>query len=690
MTYIKKNTAEIKSNIILNLVQNVDTINDANIGSALDLFTTAMSQELSEQYDDMDIVYNATRITTATGDDLEEIGLIVGVTRDTGTQATGTVSFIRNSAATSNVTIASGTVVATQPNTTEEQYQFTTTETKILYTAIADEAQAFVDGLYYYKLNSRFIDSITSLDGTLSSAAHNFLLDIDYELISDYDGTIIDHDNVTLIEDCETAGDWTPSGTNTITANTVTYLEGTQSLNIVKSDTSTAYTYGRAVFATTFDLTTNSLIANMYIKDATELAKIVQVSLSASDAVGWTEHFTKPVLNANLAVGWNKIIIDRTDSEVITTGNPDYTELKYLQIQVTTNNVGDTFTAGELMFDFIYTSTYESYFGDVIHFIQTGDNPDDGTSIAVDYVPLSVDVACTGEDVGEIYNVSKGQINYKVTALSSINRVYNYNAYTGGVDIETDTDYRDRIKTAGDLIDVSTINAIQSNVLNLTYVKTCEVNDLPLKNIEEAYVYNSSTKLISLVNKVAIDNASLVISDTLGGSADYTKTTDYLLTDENEIDFDQSGAEPTNGNTIYVTYDYNKLGYFEVFVTGLLGELNTFELEEVEEVVIAKKAAGVNYEIKQPTYINVVVAATLTIDSTAVTATVQTNVETAIQNYINLLDIGDDVLLAGVINSIMEVSGVDNVSVTDIGSGGAADYVINSDEKAIASTITLS
>lgn len=688
MTYTKKTTNEIKSNIVINFVQNVDSINDVNIGSALDIFTTALSLELAEQYDDLDIVYNACRISTATGTDLEEIGLIVGVERDTGTQATGTVSFIRDSTATSNITIPIGTTVATQPNTGETQYQFTTTESAILYPEIEDEEHTFVDGLYLYKLDSRFFDSITQIDGTLSSSAHTFIQNTDYEIEEDYEGVVINPDNIELINDCETAGDWTPNSTNTITANTSIFLEGSQSLNCIKSNTTFRSFLCRATFATTFDMTSKSLFCNFYIKDSTVLTKLDGVGIQVSSDVSWSEYFSKT--KEDLQVGWNQVILDRSDSTIEKSGNPDYTEMKYISVGLGTKNTSDTFSAGDVMFDFIYISTYENYKGDVINFLQTGDNPDDGTTIEVDYVPLSVDIECQAEDVGNNYNVGTGQVTYKVTSLSTINRVYNYIPFTSGVDIETDVDYRERIQSAGDLIDVSTISAIRANVLDLSFVKTCTVNDLPLKNTEEAYVYNSTTKKFTLDQAVAQDNTNLVISDTSGGTADYVKGTDYVLTDENEIDFDQGGTEPTNGATIYVTYDYKKLGYFEVFVSGLLGELNTFELEEIEDVVIEKKAAGVSYEIKQPTYIDVVVAATLTIESDADTTTVETNVETVIQNYINLREIGGDVLLAGIIDVVMGVDGVTNVSVTDIGGGGAADYSIDVDEKAVASTITLS
>jgi hypothetical protein len=686
MTYEIKDTNTIKSEIILNIIANVDTINDANIGSTLDLFVTSMSQELALQYEDLEIVYNACRISTASDEDLEEIGAIVGVDRNIGTQAIGNVSFIRNTPTTANITIPLGTIIATQPNTNEEQLQYTTTESKILYATIADEEHLFTDGISLYKLNSRFFDEITSFTGTVGGSPYTFINNVDYEIGEDYEGVIIDEDSINLINDCETVGDWTEGNEALVpSANTGVFIEGTQSMNMRKSGTTSSLLSYTATYATTFNLISKSLVYNVYINNSTTLGKVKNINIIVSDDSGYVENY-KSVHN-EFIVGWNQLILTRTNGNIVTTGNPDYTKLKYLKIEVETNANSNTFVAGDLLLDFIFISNYINYVGDVIRFLGTS-FPDAGTDFLVSYKPLSVDIQCQAFDVGTKYNVSKGQVNYKVSSLANINRLFNYLPFSSGVNIETDLDYRARIKTAGDLIDVSTVPSITANVLGLPFIKTCVVNDLPLKNTEDAYIYNDTTKKITLLQKVALDNVNLIISDTSGGSADYINGTDYVLTDENEIDFDQGGSEPTNGNTVYISYDYKKLGYFEVFVSGLLGELNTFELEEIEDLVEEKKAAGVNYEIKQPSYISIDVEVTLTIDADADVDIVEGNVEDNIRDYVNSLPIGGDVLLARLINVIMDVDGVDNVVIDDI-AGGTVDYPISDDEKAISGVITI-
>ena len=684
MTYTKKETEEIKTNIILNIVQNVETINDANVGSGLDLFVTAVSQELAEQYDDMDVVYEGTRISTATEDDLEEIGLIVGIERNEGELATGTVSFIRNSSTSSDIIISAGTLVATQPNTGEEQLQFLTTEAKTLYTAIAVEENTFIDGIFEYKADSRFIDALTTLDNGTTTYTQN----TDYSLSAGYDDIIIEPEDVSLINDCETAGDWTEGEeADTATANTSEYYEGTQSLNLIKSGTSSTLMSYAATFATTFDMSSDTLFTSLYIKDAAALAKISKVSLVVSDISDYSKNYTLDF--STLVVGWNRLYLDRTNADVVTTLNPNYPSMKYIKIIITTAATSSTFSAGDLMMDFWFTSTYENYEGDIIQWDKDQTVPVDSDTTYLTYVPLSVDIAVEANAVGVDYNISKGKITYKITSLANIDRVYNYEVFDGGIDVETDTDFRDRILSASDSVNVATTKAIKANVENLSFVSSCTVYDMPeTAKTSEAHIYNSTTKEFELDNKVALDDANLVLSCSSGGSANYIKDTDYELVD-NVIDFDIGGTAPTDGDTVYVDYHYDRLGYFTAFVTGVLGSLNTSELTEINTLLDEIKAAGINYTVSEPTEVLITVDANVTILTGYVSATMDTLISAAITSYIGDLEITEDVLLSGIIQTIMNVTGVDNTTVTDINGGGAADYVISTTQIARASTVTL-
>ena len=684
MAYTKKTTEEIKTNIILNIIQNVDVINDANIGSGLDLFVTALSQELAEQYEDLDVVYNACRISTATGSDLEEIGLIVGVSRNQGASASGFTTFIRNSPAESDFNINLGTIVATQPNTGEPQLQYLTTETKTFKADIVGESATFINGIYEYKLNSRFVDSITSI----TSPPSTFVEGMDFNLVS-YEDIIINPDNYILVNDCEDVLEWTETQEALPpTANVVEFYQGTQSINMLKSGTTSTLMAYDNVFPTTFNMGVKSLFMSLFIEDATQLAKISKVILQVSDASDFSTRFSKEFEVDDLTIGWQRLRLSRTDSNVTILGNPDYSIMKYVKIIIETTATSDTFVAGNLLMDFWFISTYENYEGDIIQWLTSGISPSDGIAFATTYKPLSLDIPVIAQRVGTQYNVSAGKINYKITSLANIDRLYNYSGLTGGLNKETDTNFRERIKSASDLTNVATTVAIQSNVQSLPFVRSCVVYDLPEETqLDEVHIYNSTTKTSTLIKEVAIET-DLIISDTMSGAADYTLGVDYNLSN-NQIIFTGTGAEPVNGAPIYITYNYNHIGWFNVFVVGELGDLNTSEIQITEDLINEVKAAGINFSLLQPSYINVSINIDYYLLSGYSSATVEAGIENALENYVNNLEIGQNVLLSGVIQAIMNVEGVENTIINDIGGGGATDYLIVNTEKAIIGSITI-
>lgn len=699
MTYTIKTTDEIKNNIVLNLITNVDEINDANVGSTMDLFVTSMSQELGEQYEDIETVYNSTRITTATNSDLEEIGLIVGIQRTQGVKANTNVAFKRDAPASSTFTIPVNTIVSTQPNTGDLQYKFLVVNSTLFPSSISNETKTFRNGIYYYKLNSRFFDSVTTLNAEVSSTPTDLVLDTDYEIVDNYNDILLSAENLEVLDDCEATTDWTNVGADTanITTNSSIFIEGTKGLNLMKSG-ATINTFGYSKdlgSGNEFDITTKSVFTFLNIVDSGTLAKISKIELIVASDSSFANSYT---VEQDFELGWNTLVIDRNiPQDLSISGNPDYKNLRYLKILITTNTTTDTVATAKIVMDFWNITTYEMFEGNVIHFLTTGDLPDDDSTMTFDYVPLSVEVLCTAENVGSDYNVSAKKIEYLASALSNINSVLNYSIVSNGIDIENDTDLRFRIQRAADIANVSTVNAIQFNVLGLDFIQTCEVVDTPLTLQEdEACIYNATTKKIILSRNVAIDSDNLVVSDTSGGSADYVKNTDYQITDNNELDFDLGGDEPGDGDTVYVTYNYNKLGWFNVGVSGVLGALTEFELDEVEEVVEEKKAAGTKYIISEPTYDVVSIEATITTTGSYSLAEIQDNISAEMIDYVNKLNIGDDVLLAGLIQKVMVITGVANISITSLVSdaypSSTGDLVVDSGHKAtlIINNITLS
>lgn len=698
MAYTTKTYDQIKANIILNIIQNVDEVNDANVGSVLDSFVAAFSTELSEEYADLNTIYQATRINTATDDDLDQIGEIVGITRNEGGNSSGDVTFSRNSGATDSFTVSNNVLISTQPNTGETTKRFITTESKTFPTSDS-YTQEFVNGIYYYKLNERLFETISSLTGTASSSSHTFIEDTDFEVSEDYNGKIFDLDNYSLLNDCETIGDWA-AGTNTltITANTSEYVQDTQSLNLRKSGSSGSDTisYFHDLGADN-DLTDLKAFVSMYVDESTNsvystILDTITIKIgsgynggSGSTTNNYEFDFEASDLTSD---DWKRLVLDFTEATV--NNNPDITAIDFIDIQVTTQSATDALADGDLMMDFWFAADYNNYRGTVIKFLSTGTLPDTTTDFITTYTPLSIDIPVESEEIGSIYNVSVGKIIYKVSNIPNIDTVYNYEVMRGGSDAEEDDDYRDRIKSGGNINARASANAIETNVLDLDFIRSASVIDLPEKSqTDEAHVYDSSTQKFVLDYFVAQDDATLLISDTAGGTADYTKDTDYELNSDNEIDFSIGGTEPSDGATVYVDYNYDHLGNFKVLVTGVLGNLSASQISEVETVVDNVRSPGTVPSVEQPTYTSVDVTCTPTIDSSYDSTTVKENVQEAISDYITNLGIGEDVLYAGIIDVIMDVSGVTNTTVSDIGGGGTSDYTIGSEEVATPGTITV-
>ncbi len=101
-------------------------LNDRNPGSVLRTLAESFAREFSVLSQQLDLVYEAGFVDTATGRDLDQVAALVGLERRGATHAVGEVVFRRSTPAPAEITIPAGTVVSTAaaPNVTVE-----TTET---------------------------------------------------------------------------------------------------------------------------------------------------------------------------------------------------------------------------------------------------------------------------------------------------------------------------------------------------------------------------------------------------------------------------------------------------------------------------------------------------------------------------------------------------------------------------------
>lgn len=100
----------------LTRISNSTPITNTNYGSVIRTITESILAETDIQYYQLNQLFNAMGIDTATGEDLERLVAILGVTRKNATAAVDTVVFGRSDPATFDINIPYGNVISTLPD----------------------------------------------------------------------------------------------------------------------------------------------------------------------------------------------------------------------------------------------------------------------------------------------------------------------------------------------------------------------------------------------------------------------------------------------------------------------------------------------------------------------------------------------------------------------------------------------
>lgn len=242
MSFTTKTESDIINDLLVNVVTNTDAITDVNVGSVLRIVIEALAKEIGDMYTEVQSIYDGTRMLTATSTDLENLGAIVGLTRNTGTKSSGDVSFIRNSTASSDFTISAGSIVSTNP-ALGTQYKFIV-KSDTTFDSDITENILFKDGVENYKLTERLVGDLVSLTGTASSSAHTFVKNTDFSVTNVSGLYLPDVSSLVTIDTCESTTGWTKSTDATALAlDTTNKTQGTNALKLGKSGTSSTSAY---------------------------------------------------------------------------------------------------------------------------------------------------------------------------------------------------------------------------------------------------------------------------------------------------------------------------------------------------------------------------------------------------------------------------------------------------------------
>lgn len=686
MAFTVKPTEDIINDIIIEVVGNVPEITDVNPGSVLRQLIEGVGIELGTLYDDLNTIFEGTRVLTSTGDDLENLGSIVGITRKEGIKATAFVTFSRLQPIGANFVIPAGAIISTQPNTGEEQLRYLVLADTTFSASISGESHKYVDGIFRYPLDQRLISSVSDLDGTASAAPYTFAEGTDFSIEKDVDTTVVDADTITLIDDCDTA-DFTESADATADAvDAVNQRQGTGCLDLGKSGAVSIEASYEKVLGGVVDAADKDLLLWIYMKDQATIDKLNELIISVGSGGSLANSLSYDI-KTELAVGWKLYSISLTDADIVRTGLINLAAVNFIRFDMQTNAVGNLITSGDVKMDFWFFADSRRYEGDTITWDITGTRPDDGTNFNVDYVPLSVEVNVEAEDVGTNYNVGRHKIIFKVSTVANVDNVDNYRVVEGGTDTETDEELRLRIQNAADVAGNATVNALQQAVLAVEGVTSVSVSDLPQKSqTDEPHIFHTGVDDYKCNFELALNNANFIISDTQGGPANYTNGTDYIVSDSQVI-WQAAGSKPANLATFYLNYDYEWLGHVEMFISGTTTPLPVTITNNIQTAIDETRAAGIAVTFQEPTVIAINVDIKIKADTDAgyTFAGIKDNVEEALRTYINLLDVGEDILIAELYRISQDVEGVANSSITT----PAADVSVASTEIAKAGTINV-
>lgn len=345
-------------------------------GSIFDLFLNANSSVGNS----MNMLFSAATaqafLGTASGEYLDALGALVGFDRQASTKATGEVTFSRDTAATADWDIPTGTQVGTAPDANGNVIVFLTTEDAILLTgetSVDVAVEAKVAGTTGNVGSATVISQVTPLsfapyvsNTTAFEGGADQELDEDYRdrlidgiknntgktSVSGYKKTVLGVDNIdsVLIKTqeeyqrtqwkCEATTGWATTGNAASLTTSADESEGTNALSFAKTSGTASAGIVNTFTADDWSNKRGRFRAKIKFSSAADAAKVLAVTFIATDSTAKTL--------TTVAVGTPTDIystfygdLDTPDSE---TGGFDISSIVSLEIRLTTVATTSTLT----------------------------------------------------------------------------------------------------------------------------------------------------------------------------------------------------------------------------------------------------------------------------------------------------------------------------------------------------------
>lgn len=296
-------------------------------------------------------------------------------------------------------------------------------------------------------------------------------------------------------------------------------------------------------------------------------------------------------------------------------------------------------------------------------------------------------------------NLAVGQINQFVTRIPGATGVTNTGALTNGRDRESDPRFRARLKAFIQSLSRGTNTALEGFARNVVLsdgrrVLFAHVVE-PILPTGSIFLYiDDGTGAAEQYSTDFIGSDDTIIASAAGGEVTFytdsrpirddgffelrinsvvqVRGTDYLLEPtDGKIELD-----PTAYPTGLTATDVVEANYH--FYIGLI--------QQTQKVINGDRSdplrfpgvrgGGVQVIVKTPQAVPQTLTATISVLDGFDTAAVAIQVEAAIQDYINSLDISEDVIVAEIIQRAMDVTGMFNFQISDLSGSSPVDQVI--------------
>jgi len=301
----------------------------------------------------------------------------------------------------------------------------------------------------------------------------------------------------------------------------------------------------------------------------------------------------------------------------------------------------------------------------------------------------SAPIPVTAAEAGTRGNVDAGSILRLLTRIQGVTAVTNPSAVGNGTDRESDADFRARLKVFVRSLARGTVAALQANakVARLTdgsRVIFASVYEDPLTNGYVQLYIDDGTGGTDTYDSSFVSSYDVLLAAALGGerrvfTAAKPIRDDGSFTLEVNTVLQVRGTDyvlnPATGQVTFTTGSYpagltisdNVRAHYRSYTRLVRETQRIMDGDPLSPLTYPGiRAAGVLVRVLPPQTLPQTLAAGIAVDDGFDVLTVAQQVVTAIQNYINGLNIGEDVIVAQIIEVSMAVQGMHDFYITSL------------------------